>query len=402
MAVLPSTNMSLFDIALKLGAVYTSGGKGYLIRDLFRLIAAAKSGGEDGYAFRVAENGYSDGTRGFLIDDALPYWNIWAKNSPGRFFIDIDQKIKLRLKYDASNTINQYYRASMGDLAGHDTSAVAPSVVCTNAVNGVINYFPSIQPRLVFLVTCSAINWKDVQYYIDKFYIRVVGTYASGSGSESELVVIESPDYVNTDGTTSTYNQQYELSALGTTYRSLRFEMYVGFTDTNGERMMFEVPYIEPQTVRLNQYAEGLSFGNILWFYIYDPTSTSWDDVIIPDYETKILVSNKEIEFQAGSGTPYNGRYVIKFSARIVGDYYTEIPGYGTVDIHGYYEVLAQGTIYHTDGSLTPIDYESLGQIYLDTNSAYNNYELQVPTDWIDYKLDSGVLHLFLRMKSQP
>ena len=111
MAVLPSTNMSLFDIALKLGAVYMSGGKGYLIRDLFRLIAAAKSGGEDGYAFRVAENGYSDGTRGFLIDDALPYWNIWAKNSPGMFFIDIDQRIKLRLKYDASNTINQYYRA---------------------------------------------------------------------------------------------------------------------------------------------------------------------------------------------------------------------------------------------------------------------------------------------------
>lgn len=127
-----------------------------------------------------------------------------------------------------------------------------------------------------------------------------------------------------------------------------------------------------------------------------------YENVAIPDYETKIPVSNKEIEFQPNSGTPYDGRYVLKFSAKIVGDYYTDIPGYGTVDIHGYYDVLAKGFIYKNSGGEVNVDYESLGQIYLDTNSEYNNFQLQIPTEWASNKLDSGTLHFFIRMKSQP
>ena len=401
--ILPKKDLPLFQTALKVGAVYTSGGKGYVIRDLFRLVAAAKSGGEKGYAFRVAENGYTDGTRGFMIDGALPYWNIWSPDSPGRFFVDIDQRIKLRMKFDAGNSANPYYRAALGYFANYDTNAEAPYVNCTNAVNGVIDYYPSFALRLVFLVTCSGINWKSVQGYIDHFYIKVIGTFALG-GSENEIALIESPSYVNTDGTTRSYNQQYELKNLGSTYQYLRFEMYVGYTDTGGEKMLFKVPYIESQTVRLNQRKEGLSPGNFLWFYIYNPNSSSggYENVAIPDYETKIPVSNKEIEFQPNSGTPYDGRYVLKFSAKIVGDYYTDIPGYGTVDIHGYYDVLAKGFIYKNSGGEVNVDYESLGQIYLDTNSEYNNFQLQIPTEWASNKLDSGTLHFFIRMKSQP
>ena len=100
--ILPKKDLTLFQTALKVGAVYTSGGKGYVIRDLFRLVAAAKSGGEKGYAFRVAENGYTDGTRGFMIDGALPYWNIWSPDSPGRFFIDIDLYFRHKI-IDGSN-----------------------------------------------------------------------------------------------------------------------------------------------------------------------------------------------------------------------------------------------------------------------------------------------------------
>ena len=242
-----------------------------------------------------------------------------------------------------------------------------------------------------------------MQGYIDHFYIKVIGTFALG-GSENEIALIESPSYVNTDGTTRSYNQQFELKNLGSTYQYLRFEMYVGYTDTGGEKMLFKVPYIESQTVRLNQRKEGLSPGNFLWFYIYNPNSSSggYENVAIPDYETKIPVSNKEIEFQPNSGTPYDGRYVLKFSAKIVGDYYTEIPGYGTVDIHGYYDVLAKGFIYKNSGGEVNVDYESLGQIYLDTNSEYNNFQLQIPTAWASNKLDSGTLHFFIRMKSQP
>ena len=272
--ILPKKDLTLFQTALKVGAVYTSGGKGYVIRDLFRLVAAAKSGGENGYAFRVAENGYTDGTRGFMIDGALPYWNIWSPDSPGRFFIDIDQRIKLRMKFDAGNSANPYYRAALGYFANYDTNAEAPYVNCTNAVNGVIDYYPSFALRLVFLVTCSGINWKSVQGYIDHFYVKVIGTFALG-GSENEIALIESPSYVNTDGTTRSYNQQYELKNLGSTYQYLRFEMYVGYTDTGGEKMLFKVPYIESQTVRLNQRKEGISPGNFLWFYIYNPNSSS-------------------------------------------------------------------------------------------------------------------------------
>ena len=58
-------------------------------------------------------------------------------------------------------------------------------------------------------------------------------------GSENEIALIESPSYVNTDGTTRSYNQQYELKNLGSTYQYLRFEMYVGYTDTGGEKNAF-------------------------------------------------------------------------------------------------------------------------------------------------------------------
>ena len=150
---------------------------------------------------------------------------------------------------------------------------------------------------------------------------------------------------------------------------------------------------------------EGIEAGNFLWFYIYHPSSFSlgFDNVAIPDFETKIPVSRKEIEFQPNPGTPYDGRHLLNFSARIVGDYYVEIPGYGLVDIHGSYEVLAQGSIYKKKtGEKLNIDYESIGKIYLDTDSQYNNFQLQIPTEWSSYKLDSGTLNFFIRMKSQP
>lgn len=402
--ILPNKDLTLFQTALKVGAVYMSGEKGYVIRDLFRLVAAAKSGGENGYAFRVAENGYTDGTRGFMIDGALPFWNIWSPNSPGRFFVDIDRRIKLRMKFDAGNSANSYYRAALGDFAGHNTEAEAPYVNCTNAIDGVIDYHESLPVRLVFLVTCSGINWKSIHGDIDHFYIRIYAVYASG-GSESEIALIESPSHVNTDGSTGSYNQMYELNSLGSVYQSLRFEMCVGYTDTLGDKTLFKVPYIESQTVRLRQMKEGIEAGNFLWFYIYHPSSFSlgFDNVAIPDFETKIPVSRKEIEFQPNPGTPYDGRHLLNFSARIVGDYYVEIPGYGLVDIHGSYEVLAQGSIYKKKtGEKLNIDYESIGKIYLDTDSQYNNFQLQIPTEWSSYKLDSGTLNFFIRMKSQP
>ncbi len=401
--ILPDKHISLLNTALKIGAIYTSGGRSYVVCNLFRLVAAAKSGGENGYAFRVAENGYTDGTRGFMIDGAKPYWNIWSANSPGRFFIDIDQKIKLRIKFNTSYA-NPYYRAALGDFAGHDTEAEAPSVNCTNAVDGSIDYYPSFPLRLVFLVACSGISWKSVRSDINRFYIKVFGTFVLG-GEEAEVALIESPDHVNTDGTTRSYNQMYELGNIGSMYQYLRFELYVGYTDTGGDKILFKVPYIDSQRVKLNQIQEGISLGQFLWFYIYNPYSSSsgFDNVIIPDYKTKIPISNEEMEFNPNNGTPYDGRYVLKFSAKIVGDYYMDIPGYGSVDIHGYYDVLAQGTIYKKkSGESIQIDYETIGRIYLDTNSQYNNFQLPIPTEWSSYKLDSGRLNFFIRMKSQP
>lgn len=387
--ILPNTDISIMDVRNCLGCSST---------DLGTLVAKAKEGGTSGYAFQIKENGFSSTKLGYLIDGAKPYWNIWAKSCPGRFEFYTDGTIKYRLRSNgASDAINPYYRFALGDFRNYNSNAPAPSVRCTNAVNDVISYYQSTgKIQIIYSVMTSEINWGEY-LNVNHFYLRLVGTR---SGNETELAFIESPSYVNVNGTSTSYNERYELQGYSI-YDYLRLELWLGYNTGNEVINRAKVPFIDSHTIKLQLMKEGVSAGNILWFYIYN-TSASIESVAIPDYQTKIPVSNKVMEFQQNSGTPNVGRYVFKFDARIDGDYYVDIPKYGTQSINGRYDVLAQGIIYKNDGTTKQIDYESLGSIFLDTIASYNHFELQIPTSWASNRYDTGIIHLFLRLKDKP
>lgn len=389
MATLPNTDISIMDVRNCIGCSSI---------DLGSLVANAKEGGTGGFAFQINENGFSGTKLGYLIDGARPYWNIWSKNSPGKFEFYTDGTIKYRLRTNGnSDTINPYYRYALGDFRNYNHSAPEPSVRCTNAVNDVLSYYQSTgEIQVVYTITTSEINWSSY-LTVNHFYLRIVGIR---SGGETELAFIESPSYVKVDGTSTSYNGRYEIQTY-TTYNNIRLELWLGYNNGSEVINKSKVPFIDSHTVKLQQMREGVSAGNILWFYIYN-TSTSIEDVAIPDFATKIPVSNKTMDFQANTGTPNVGRYVFKFSARINGDYYVNIPNYGSQAINGNWEVLAQGVIYKNDGTTKQINYESLGTIYLDTNSSYNNYQLEIPTTWANNRYDTGMVHLFLRLKDRP
>lgn len=387
--ILPNTDISIMDVRNCLG---------YSSTDLGTLIAKAKEGGTGGYAFQIKENGFSSTKLGYLIDGSKPYWNIWSKSSPGRFEFYTDGSLKYRLRSNgSSDTINPYYRFALGDFRNYNSNAPEPSVKCTNAVNNVISYYQSTgKIQIIYSVMTSEINWQEY-LNINHFYLRIVGTR---SGGETELAFIESPSYVNINGSSTSYNGRYELQGYST-YDYIRLELWLGYNTGSEVINKCKVPFIDSHTVKLQQMKEGVNAGNILWFYIYN-TSPSIESIAIPDFETKIPISNKVMEFNQNSGTPNVGRYVFKFDARINGDYYVDIPKYGTQTINGRYEVLAQGTIYKNDGTTKQVDYESLGYINLDTNASYNHFELQIPTSWASNRYDTGIIHLFLRLKDKP
>lgn len=116
--ILPSSDISIMDVRNYLGIPST---------DLGTLVAKAQTGGENGFAFNITENGASnqDGT---LIDGAQPYWNIWSTNQPGFWWAQLNlsdftqSRIRHRLKYDD----NQRYYFSLGSFRNHNTNAKAP------------------------------------------------------------------------------------------------------------------------------------------------------------------------------------------------------------------------------------------------------------------------------------
>lgn len=115
---LPTTNIRLvYHVACTLGIV--TNGK--LDTRLSQLVAAAKTGGTNGYAFNIVEAGGAE-TDGILIDGAEPYWNIFSANSPGRWFIQgANSELNIRLRREDSK-----YRFALGDFAGYNHDAVRP------------------------------------------------------------------------------------------------------------------------------------------------------------------------------------------------------------------------------------------------------------------------------------
>lgn len=97
--------------------------------DLGTLCAKARVGGKGGYAFDIVENG-STAKNGYLIDEALPYWNIHSNESPGYWTYghktDLPpiQPLVMRLKIDSSYN----YMFSLGSFRGYDHEAQPPTV----------------------------------------------------------------------------------------------------------------------------------------------------------------------------------------------------------------------------------------------------------------------------------
>lgn len=95
------------------------------------LVLKAKIGGKSTtingkpatHAFASVETGHVD-YDGYLIEGALPYWNIYANNSPGEWVANADYSMSFRLKRESSN---KYY-LSLGSFAGHDMDAAPPEI----------------------------------------------------------------------------------------------------------------------------------------------------------------------------------------------------------------------------------------------------------------------------------
>lgn len=113
--ILPNNNISIMTVRNCIGCPST---------DLGTLIAKAKVGGIGGYAFNIVENG-SYTTNGTLIDNAQPYWNIYAYSQPGQWILPASGEgvVKHELKRDASHK----YMFSLGSFRNYNTNASAPS-----------------------------------------------------------------------------------------------------------------------------------------------------------------------------------------------------------------------------------------------------------------------------------
>lgn len=142
---LPKTNLrQVYHVACTLGEVVN----GKLETRLSRLCAAARTGGKSGWAFNIVEAGGS-ATDGILIDGAEPYWNIYAKNSPGEWFIyGASNELRIRMKRE-SNASNAKYRFALEDFAGYNHDAIRPYLF----PEGMEIYVPQNQVSIVVGIT---------------------------------------------------------------------------------------------------------------------------------------------------------------------------------------------------------------------------------------------------------
>lgn len=90
--------------------------------DLTDLIGDAATGGTGGKAFD---------TTGYLIADALPYWNIWSWGIPAEWDYS-NGPMELRLPRNADATLGYDYR--LGGFRKYDHTAAAPQVAVSSTV----------------------------------------------------------------------------------------------------------------------------------------------------------------------------------------------------------------------------------------------------------------------------
>ncbi|MFI3315759.1 MAG: hypothetical protein R3Y04_08895 [Rikenellaceae bacterium] len=123
LSLLPTQDLSAADIRDTIGCPSNN---------LSHYCVKSKSGGIEGYAFQIIENGYTKDD-GYLIQDAEPYFNIYSNEAPGEWVLLTKssgwprKELKYRLKRNEFGdiTVGQYlftdqsYCFNLGAFAGY-------------------------------------------------------------------------------------------------------------------------------------------------------------------------------------------------------------------------------------------------------------------------------------------
>ncbi len=159
---LPTTNLRADDIRDTIGIASNN---------LSHYIVKAKTGGKDGYAFRIKENGYPR-TDGELIDGAEPYFNIYSNFSPVEWLPSSSKGaatgypiFKCRLKrhpgtnivIDGETITSACYCFNLGLFAGYRHGADAPSV--TGEQDQYVNGLDIANAKVYFSFSPGSTYW---------------------------------------------------------------------------------------------------------------------------------------------------------------------------------------------------------------------------------------------------
>lgn len=208
-------------------AVY--GGLTVDTRDVGTLCAKARIGGTAGYAFKIAENGGSDGS---LIAGAEPYWNVWSANQPGEWIMNLDLVDFTKSKIIHRLAIyNERYGFDLYRFSGHDIGSKAPSLSGSEEQINAGNTDVSVNFGIVY--NFGNYDWRVVdtghQYYkivcVKKDYPEIIlGQSAvlsvpenDGIGRQSNLPVVTSnnPDSYGTTNPIIGYAKCYLCGSDG-------------------------------------------------------------------------------------------------------------------------------------------------------------------------------------------
>ena len=160
--ILPSADLRADDIRDTIGIASNN---------LSHYIVKAKTGGKDGYAFRIKENGYAR-TDGDLIDGAEPYFNLYSNFSPAEWIPGTAKGtvtgypvFKCRLKrHPGANIVvggetitSACYCFNLGAFAGYRHKAEAPSV--TGEQDQYVNLDDFANAKVYFSFNPGATYW---------------------------------------------------------------------------------------------------------------------------------------------------------------------------------------------------------------------------------------------------
>lgn len=127
------------------------------------LCAKAKVGGRNGYAYSITENGGTEND-GELIEGAVPYHNIYSKNSPSFWYL-IDAGVSSPAVFNMKNKLNYSldgvrYAYRYGGFRGYNHNAIKPSTEIQNEIN--MGYLNNLTDSFKIYINAGELNWEKM------------------------------------------------------------------------------------------------------------------------------------------------------------------------------------------------------------------------------------------------